>query len=85
MNRSNLVIKFLFYSYSNDQGGLGIQSIEIQKQAFQVNDFLKLIIKDGIWQTILENKYLKNHTIGKVVRKPRDSHFWFGRKWKRDS
>jgi hypothetical protein len=31
-----------------------------------------------MWQTIVRNKYLKNQTIGKVVRKPRDSHFWSG-------
>jgi hypothetical protein len=38
----------------------------------------KLINKDGLWQTILRNKYLTRHTIGKVQRKPGDSHFWTG-------
>jgi hypothetical protein len=36
----------------------------------------KLINVDGLWQTILRNKYLANKTIGKVDRLPGDSHFW---------
>lgn len=31
-----------------------------------------------MWQTLLRNKYLKNQTIGRVERKPEDSHFWSG-------
>jgi hypothetical protein len=31
-----------------------------------------------LWQTILRNKYLAGQTIGKVDRKPGDSHFWSG-------
>jgi hypothetical protein len=38
----------------------------------------KLINEDGLWQMILRNKYLSNQTIGKVKRKPEDSHFWTG-------
>jgi hypothetical protein len=34
--------------------------------------------EEDMWQTILRNKYLKNQTIDKVVRKPGDSHFWSG-------
>jgi hypothetical protein len=34
--------------------------------------------EEGLWQTILRNKHLKNQTIGKVVRKSGDSHFWSG-------
>jgi hypothetical protein len=36
----------------------------------------KLINEEGLWQTILQNKYLSNQTIGKVDRKLGDSHFW---------
>jgi hypothetical protein len=35
----------------------------------------KLINVDGLWLTILRNKYLVNKTIGKVDRLPGDSHF----------
>jgi hypothetical protein len=37
-----------------------------------------LINEEGLWQTILQKKYLRCYTIGKVERKPGDSHFWLG-------
>jgi hypothetical protein len=37
-----------------------------------------LINEDGLWQAIICNKYLEGQTIGKVERKPGDSHFWSG-------
>jgi hypothetical protein len=61
-----------------DQGGLGIQNIEIQNQCLLSKWIFRLINEDGICPTILRNKYLKNQTIGKVVRKPGDSHFLSG-------
>jgi hypothetical protein len=45
---------------------------------FFVKLLFKLITEDGLWQTILRKKYLTNQTIGKVDRKPGDSHFWAG-------
>jgi hypothetical protein len=59
-----------------DQGGLGIQNLEIQNVCLLSKWLFKLINEDGPWQTILWNKYLSNQTIGKVERKPGDSHFW---------
>jgi hypothetical protein len=59
-----------------DQGGLGIQNLEIQNVCLLSKWLFKLINEDGLWQTILRNKYLSNQTIGKVERKPGDSHFW---------
>jgi hypothetical protein len=38
----------------------------------------ELINEDGLWQTIIRNKYLTGQTIGMVERKPGDSHFWSG-------
>jgi hypothetical protein len=58
-----------------DQGGLGIQNLEIQNECLLSKWFFKLINEDGLWQTILRNKYLANQTIGKVDRLPGDSHF----------
>jgi hypothetical protein len=58
-----------------DQGGLGIQNLEIQNVCLLSKWLFKLINEDGPWQTILWNKYLSNQTIGKVERKPGDSHF----------
>jgi hypothetical protein len=61
-----------------DQGGLGIQNLEIQNQCLLSKWLFKLINKDRLWQTIIHNKYLAEQTIGKVDRKPGDSHFWLG-------
>jgi hypothetical protein len=47
-----------------DQGGLGVQNIEIQNKC--------------LWQTIIRKKYLANQTIGKTQKKRRVSHFWAG-------
>jgi hypothetical protein len=61
-----------------DHGGLGIQNLEIQNQFLLSKWRFKLINEDGLWQTIIHNKYLAGQTIGKVDRKPGDSHFWSG-------
>jgi hypothetical protein len=37
-----------------------------------------LLNEDGLWKTILRNKYLAGQAIGKVDRKPGDSYFWSG-------
>jgi hypothetical protein len=62
-----------------DQGGLGIQNLEIQNECLLRKWLFKLINEVGLWQTILWNKYLANQTIGKVDRLlGGDSHFWSG-------
>jgi hypothetical protein len=61
-----------------DQGGLGIQNLEVQNQCLLSKWLFKLINEEGLWQTIIRNKYLTKHTIGKVDKKPGDSHFWSG-------
>ena len=38
----------------------------------------KLFNEDGLWQSLLTKKYLRNKTISQVSRKPGDSHFWSG-------
>jgi hypothetical protein len=58
-----------------DQGGLGIQNIELQNQCLLSKWLFKLINEDGLWQTILRKKYLSNETIGKAQKKPGVSHF----------
>jgi hypothetical protein len=63
---------------AKDQGGLVIQNLEIHNQCILSKWLFKLINEEGLWQTILQNKYLSSQTIGKVDRKPGDSHFWAG-------
>jgi hypothetical protein len=57
---------------------LGIQNLEIQNECLLSKWLFKLINEDGLWQTILRNKYLSNYTIDRVQIKQGDSHFWTG-------
>jgi hypothetical protein len=59
-----------------DQGGLGIQNLDIQNKCLLSKWLFKLLNEDGIWQELLRNKYIKNKTLGSCVKKPTDSHFW---------
>jgi hypothetical protein len=70
--------KWSIMSQPKDQGGLGIQNLEIQNECLLSKWLFELINEDGLWQMILCNKYLSNYTIGQVQRKLGDSHFWTG-------
>jgi hypothetical protein len=50
-----------------DQGGLGILDLQLQNKC-----------PDGMWQTMLRNKYLRSKSLTQVEAKPYDSHFWRG-------
>jgi hypothetical protein len=39
---------------------------------------VNLLNTDGIWQTLLRNKYLRSKSLTQVEAKPYDSHFWRG-------
>jgi hypothetical protein len=56
----------------------GPKSFGIQNQCLLRKWLFELINEEGLWQTILWNKYLTSQMIGKMDRKPRDSHFWAG-------
>jgi hypothetical protein len=70
--------KWSIVCQAKDQGGIGIQNLEVQNQCLLSKWFFKMINEVGLWQTIFHNKYLSHHTIGKVQRKRGDSHFWTG-------
>ena len=61
-----------------EQGGLGIQNLEIQNKCLLSKWLFKLLNEDGIWQELIRNKYIKNKTLSQVTKKPGDSHFWMG-------
>jgi len=56
-------------------GGLGIKNLDIQNMCLLSKWIFKLINKEGIWQNLLRNKYLKNQTIAQVEKK---AGFWVG-------
>ena len=59
-----------------DQGGLGIQNLDIQNKCLLSKWLFKLLNEDGMWQELLRNKYIKDKTLGSCVKKPTNSHFW---------
>ena len=55
--------------------GLGIKNFDIQNRFLLSKWLFKLINEEGIWQSLLRNKYLKNQTIAQVEKK---AGFWVG-------
>jgi hypothetical protein len=63
------LLKWNIVCQPKDHGGLGVQNLEIQNQALLSKWLFKLLDEDGLWQTILHNKYVAGQTIRKVDRK----------------
>ena len=61
-----------------DQGGLGIEVLEIKNRCLLNKWLFKLLNADGVWQELLRNKYLSSKTLSQVTTKPTDSPFWKG-------
>jgi hypothetical protein len=61
-----------------EQGGLGIEVLELKNKCLLSKWLFKLLTEEGMWQQILSNKYLKNQTLAQVEEKPTDSPFWKG-------
>jgi hypothetical protein len=61
-----------------EQGGLGILDLQLQNKCLYVAN------TDGMWQTLLQNKYLRSKSLTQVAAKPYGSHFWRGLMHKKD-
>ena len=61
-----------------DQGGLGVEVLDIKNRSLLSKWLFKLLHEDGVWHELLSNKYLKDKTISQVQAKPTDSPFWKG-------
>jgi hypothetical protein len=61
-----------------DQGGLGIQDLEVKNTALLGKWLFRLLTEDGVWQTLLRQKYVGLKALSQVLWKPGDSHFWAG-------
>jgi hypothetical protein len=61
-----------------DQGGLGIEDLEIKNRCLLSKWLDKLINQEGVWQELLHNKYVNNKTLSQVTVQPHDSPFWRG-------
>jgi hypothetical protein len=61
-----------------DQGGLGIEVLDIKNKSLLSKWLYKLLNEEGIWQELLTKKYLHSKTLSQVSEKPTDSPFWKG-------
>ena len=61
-----------------DQGGLGIEVLQIKNTCLLSKWLYKMLHEEGVWQELLTNKYLKDKTLAQVEPKPNDSPFWKG-------
>jgi hypothetical protein len=52
-----------------DQGGLGIIDLEIQNKCLLSKWLFKLLNEDGMWQSLIRNKYLGGCLVGGEVGK----------------
>jgi hypothetical protein len=58
-----------------DKGGLGIEVLEIKNQCLLSKWLFKLLNEEGVWNEILQNKYLHSKSLSEVTVKPNDSPF----------
>ena len=62
-----------------DQGGLGIENLEVKNKCLLSKWLYMLSGETGaIWAQILRNKYLHSKTLFQVRVRPTDSPFWKG-------
>jgi hypothetical protein len=58
-----------------DQGGLGIEVLELKNKCLLSKWLFQLLSEKGMWQQLLQKKYIKNKILAQVEAKPNDSPF----------
>jgi hypothetical protein len=61
-----------------DQGGLGVEVLELKNKCLLSKWLFKLLNGKGVWQQLLHNKYLHSKSLSQVNVRPDDSPFWKG-------
>jgi hypothetical protein len=61
-----------------DQGGIGIEVLELKNICLLSKWLYKHQNEEGVWQELLSNKYLHSKSLSEVTMKPTDSPFWKG-------
>jgi hypothetical protein len=61
-----------------DRGVLGVEVLELKNKSLLSKWLFKLLNEEGVWQELLQNKYLQSKTLSQVTAKPTDSPFWKG-------
>ena len=62
-----------------DQGGLGIENLEVKNRCLLSKWLFKLSIEtEATWPQLLRNKCVHPKTLSQVIVRPTDSPFWKG-------
>jgi hypothetical protein len=77
-NRKYRLTRWNIICRPKDQGGLGIEVLELKNKCLLSKWLFKLLNEEGVWQELLHNKYLSQKTLAEVQAKPTDSPFWKG-------
>ena len=70
--------KWNIICHPKDEGGLGIEVLEIKNKCLLSKWLYKILNEEGVWRELLCNKYLNNKNLSQVEAKPTDSPFWKG-------
>ena len=58
-----------------EQGGLGIEVLEIKNKSLLAKWLFKILSEDGVWHELILNKYLRSKSLTQVKAQPSDSPF----------
>jgi hypothetical protein len=64
--------------FSKYKGGLEIHDLEDKNTTLLGKWLFKLLIKEGIWKTLLKRKYIGSKALSHIYWKPGGPHFWAG-------
>jgi hypothetical protein len=61
--------------HQKDQGGLGIEVLEVKNKCLLCKWLFKILTENGVWHELISNKYLHSKSLSQVTVKPSDSPF----------
>ena len=68
-----------YHCRPKDQGGLGIENLEVKNRCLLSKWLWNLSFEtDAMWAQILRSKYLQTKSLSQVTVRPTDSPFWKG-------
>ena len=79
LKRKYRLTKWDIVCRAKDQGGLGIENLEVKNRCLLSKWLWKLSFKtEAMWAQILRSKYLQTKSLSQVTVRPTDSPFWKG-------
>ena len=67
-----------YFVPTKEQGGLGIQNLDLQNKCLLSKWLFKLCNEEGAWQELIRKKYLKNKTLSQIEKQNGFLQLWNG-------